>query len=163
MKLKIQNYFVIQLRTRFWHFVDEICFYRLKCDTLNVVVFGVFLVSWFYALTFSRALLNYFGVRFLFFWVNQCNMKWGIIISEIVPFYSHHTCMKLTFHKIHGKKSTLQKVHNIWEKMDEICTLSKLWMPRLRCKNKEHWRALERILETLVGVQSLSLDNIISI
>ena len=32
----------------------------------------------------------------------------------------------------------------------------------LRCENKQQLEALERILETLVGVQSLGLDNIMS-
>ena len=38
--------------------------------------------------------------------------------------------MKLTSHKIYSKKSTLQKVHDGWENMDEICTSSKKWTLR---------------------------------
>ena len=44
LKLKIQNYLVIQLQTRYWQSLDEICCDRRECDTPSVVIFGDYLV-----------------------------------------------------------------------------------------------------------------------
>ena len=64
LKLKIKNYFEIQLETRYWQFVDEICCDGLKCNTQSILIFGDFMVAYFYELTFSGTLLNYFELRF---------------------------------------------------------------------------------------------------
>ena len=45
LKLEIQNYFIIPLRTRYWQYADEICYDKLKYNTLGVVIFGDFLVA----------------------------------------------------------------------------------------------------------------------
>ena len=53
MKLKIKSYFEIQLQMRYSQILDEICCDELKCNTRSVLIFGDFLVAYFYELTFS--------------------------------------------------------------------------------------------------------------
>ena len=65
VKLKIQNDFVTQSQTRYWKFVHESFCDGLKCNALSVVIFGDFLVAWFYELTFSRALFELFWTKIL--------------------------------------------------------------------------------------------------
>ena len=48
--------------------------------------------------------------------------------------------MNLTSHENYSKKSTLQKVHDGWENLDEFCTSSKKWtLGHLGVKNQDQF------------------------
>ena len=59
--------------------------------------------------------------------MNHYNMKWGIEISQIIPFLIGSHMHEAKFHKIYSKKSSLQKVNDGWEICIRFCPSFTFW------------------------------------